>query len=80
MNRIFALARAHGATRVLGRYLPTVKNVMVQDFYRQFGFSRTSSPEDGATEWLLDVAAYDPRPVFIRESVTASQPESPEAI
>ncbi|MDR3671208.1 MAG: HAD-IIIC family phosphatase [Holophaga sp.] len=67
MNRIFTLAGQLGATRVRGRYLPTAKNAMVKDFYPQFGFTMAATAEDGSTEWLLDVAAYRPRPVFIQE-------------
>jgi predicted enzyme involved in methoxymalonyl-ACP biosynthesis len=69
MNRIFVLARELGAERVLGRYLPTAKNVMVQDFYPQFGFKEVARSAEGATEWSLAVADYTPRTVFIRESL-----------
>ncbi|HEY8074192.1 MAG TPA: HAD-IIIC family phosphatase, partial [Labilithrix sp.] len=60
MNHVVALAKANGAARVVGEYLPTAKNGMVKDFYARFGFT----PE-GDTRWTLDVDAYEPRPTFL---------------
>jgi FkbH-like protein len=80
MNRIFALARELGASQVRGRYLPTAKNAMVKDFYQQFGFARVAGADDGATEWLLAVADYSPKPLFIRESAPADPSPLSEAL
>jgi FkbH-like protein len=77
MNRIFALAGELGLARVRGRYLPTAKNAMVKDFYRQFGFTLASEGEDGSAEWLLDVADYQPGTVFIRAIEPISLSEVP---
>ena len=65
MNRVFEHAAQAGLTQVLGEYVPTVKNAMVRDFYRQFGFS---PPSAGGNRWVLDVAAYRPRETFIQRS------------
>jgi len=67
MNRIFAHARERGFKRVRGRYLPTAKNVMVREFYAQFGFQldRDDGPE-GAV-WGLPTETYQPIEVFIAE-------------
>jgi FkbH-like protein len=65
MNHIFEYAAQAGSAQVLGEYVPTAKNAMVRDFYRQFGFSQL--PADGNT-WVLDVAAYQPRETFVQRS------------
>jgi FkbH-like protein len=66
MNKVFEYARSGGFERVVGRYLPTAKNVMVKDFYRQFGFEQIEACAEGSV-WCLAVEAYAPREVFIRE-------------
>jgi len=63
MNHVFEYAAQAGLTQVLGEYVPTEKNAMVRDFYRQFGFSQSSA---GGNRWALDVAAYQPRETFIQ--------------
>ncbi len=68
MNRIVELARARGARRLLGEYIPTAKNKMVQDFYGRFGFRRDAvDPSTGTTTWVLELAAYEPKPTFLEE-------------
>ena len=61
MDAVVSDAAAKGVTTVVGRYYPTAKNSMVRDFYAQMGFTKVSEGEDGATEWRLDVAGYQPR-------------------
>jgi FkbH-like protein len=61
MNRMFAVAREKGLARVTGEFVPTAKNGMVKDFWRQFGFTS----EDGRT-WMLAVESYEPRTVWMR--------------
>lgn len=54
MDELVARCIARGATRIVGRYLPTKKNKMVSEFYAQFGFAKTVEDSDGATTWVLD--------------------------
>lgn len=68
MNRIFGHARKTGCRSVVGRYLPTAKNAMVRNFYDRFGFSRIATEDSGAASYSLEVEAYVPREVFIREA------------
>jgi FkbH-like protein len=69
VSKIVEYARQSGRPVVVGRYIPTAKNAMVESFYAQFGFERVGEPDpDGGTTWRLDVATYVPREVFIRES------------
>jgi FkbH-like protein len=68
MNRIVELARARGARQLLGEYIPTAKNRMVQDFYGRFGFRRDGVDETtGSTRWVLDIPAYEPKTTFMDE-------------
>jgi FkbH-like protein len=66
MNRIFEYARTNNYKRVIGRYIPTAKNVMVQNFYKEFDFAEVPGAEEG-TVWSKDVTTYEPRTIFIRE-------------
>lgn len=65
MNEVFAFAASKGLTRVFGRYIPTAKNGMVRDFFRDFEFSRLSE-ENGETVWCMQVEDYKPYHVYIK--------------
>jgi FkbH-like protein len=69
MNKIFEYARRGGYRRVRGRYIPTAKNPMVQDFFKQFEFEQLAGSAGAETHWALDVDRYQPREVFIREAL-----------
>lgn len=67
-NVIAERARAAGARYLDGVYLPTPKNVLVEDHYRKLGFeAQAAMPEDpeGATRWRLDLERFDPFEVAI---------------
>jgi FkbH-like protein len=66
MNTIFELARRRGANSVVGSYVPTPKNGMVQNFYSGFGFALVEEKVLGETTWQLDLAAYSPKPHHIK--------------
>jgi FkbH-like protein len=76
MNHVVAQAEQLGLTRVVGEYIPTAKNGMVRDFFRQFGFARISATDN---LWTLDVAAYQPRETFIRLIRSATSIQGTEA-
>jgi FkbH-like protein len=67
MNKIFDYAREGGYERVVGRYIPTTKNMMVKTFFEQFGFRQGKTSQSEGTEWHLETAHYVPRKVFIEE-------------
>jgi FkbH-like protein len=48
-------ARARGATRLAGWFLPTKKNAPAREFYRSHGFRQVSENETGSL-WELDLA------------------------
>jgi FkbH-like protein len=60
-------ARAAGVERVVGTYLRTPKNAMVEDHYRNTGFSLLSAVEDGSKSvWTLTLSTYSPGTKHIR--------------
>jgi FkbH-like protein len=53
-NELIELTRADGCTHLLGAYIPTAKNGMVKDHYRNLGFESAGEDND-KTYWSLDV-------------------------
>ncbi len=43
---------------ILGYYYKTVKNAMVKDLYKTFGFTKKQENENGDSVWELEVAGY----------------------
>jgi FkbH-like protein len=72
MNKIFAYARQQGFEEVVGRFIPTAKNVMVKDFFEQFGFKPSAAVGDAEREWRLATSGYIPREIFVREHAAAA--------
>ena len=59
LNNLVELAEKNGFDFLVGEYLPTRKNELVQDHYKDLGFV----PENG--RWKLDVRSYKNRTNFI---------------
>lgn len=57
MNELMTHAAEKGIEKVKGYYYPTMKNCMVKEFYKQFGFT-LELEEDGNTMWTIDVNDY----------------------
>lgn len=57
---VVGAARAQGATRLIGDYLPTAKNGLVEKHFEKLGFALESELPDGGTRWALDIATYEP--------------------
>jgi len=72
MNYVVSEAARLNLELVVGSYIPTAKNAMVKDFFPKFGFEKVEKPLNGATRFVLRVAAYDYRNTYI-------QPERTEA-
>lgn len=60
LNTIVAWAKEHGFERIIGEYIPTLKNGMVKDLYSNLGFSPITE-----NTYELDVNAYEPRECYI---------------
>ncbi len=72
MNKIFDYAQQQGFDEVVGRYIPTAKNVMVKSFFEQFGFTQSADKGEQGSEWHLATSSYVPREVFVGEHATAT--------
>ena len=63
LNTMVAQARSRGYKRIIGEYLPTSKNRMVEQHYPSLGF--TSLDGTPTAQYLLDVDSYQDRECFI---------------
>jgi FkbH-like protein len=62
LNHLVRLCREHGIAELAGEYLPTAKNELVRDHYRDLGFRQEGSV------WVLDSEKYAERPCHITRS------------
>ena len=60
LNSIVELAKANGFTKIIGEYIPTLKNEMVRNHYKNLRFSEISE-----NKWQLDVEEYEIQPNFV---------------
>ncbi len=51
LQEIFYHARLQGITKVVGRYIPTERNRLVEGHYEKLGFRPVSRQPDGVTVW-----------------------------
>lgn len=63
LNTMVERAKAAGYKKIIGEYLPTPKNKMVEDHYTGLGFTKVEDSETARYE--LDVEAYQPRECYI---------------
>jgi FkbH-like protein len=70
-NHLFERARAMNVESVRGAYIPTAKNRMVENLYRELGFAPAGNGDDGTLYWELRVQDYKPEPVQITVSAGA---------
>jgi len=61
LNDIVELALKNGYDAIVGEYLPTAKNELVKDHYKDLGFAS----DDGS--WKLEVNSYDQKSNFINK-------------
>lgn len=60
-NKIVKLAASEECNKVIGKYLPTPKNVLVKNLYKNYGFTNDSN------KWVLDIKNYQVKKTFIQE-------------
>ena len=58
LAHVAAAARQAGATRLVGDYLPTAKNVLVKKHFEKLGFVLHGDLPGGGTRWVLNLADY----------------------
>lgn len=64
LNKIVEIARKIGAKRIIGEYIPTLKNEMVKDHYKNLGFSSSHKKN----LYSLDVYSYKERKCYIKSN------------
>lgn len=60
LREILEHARRAGVRKLLGLYLPTPRNKLVEDHYAKLGFTKVSEEPSGATRWVLPVEGANP--------------------
>ena len=60
LNTIVSYAKEHGFKRIIGEYIPTLKNGMVKEHYPNLGFVPVAE-----NQWALDVDSYIYRECYI---------------
>ena len=63
LNTMVAYAKAKGYKKIIGEYIPTPKNKMVEQHYPNLGFSAIPSGEN--SQFILDLESYSPRECYI---------------
>lgn len=58
LAEIVEAARADGAQTLIGRFIPTDRNMMVARHYEKLGFAKVAEAADGNTEWRLDIGTW----------------------
>jgi FkbH-like protein len=66
LREILEHARAAGAARLIGEYLPTDRNALVRDHYKKLGFTLLEEAPTGESRWELDAASdVEPAPMLV---------------
>jgi FkbH-like protein len=65
LNLVAVEAEKLGARRLIGEYVPTKKNGMVQDHYARLGFTVTETDASGGSRAVLDLGCFRPAETFI---------------
>ena len=65
LNTVVEYARANGFKRIIGEYIPTAKNAMVEGHYPSLGFEPVA--DDSRRLFALVVEAYSEKECFIRK-------------
>lgn len=58
LREIVRSARAVGVRRLIGAYVPTERNKLVEDLYARLGFDLDERRKDGTTLWVLALETY----------------------
>lgn len=65
LNKLVDYARDNGYNNIIGEYIPTLKNNMVKDHYKNLGF--LPMEENGMLYWILDVNKFKKMECYILE-------------
>ena len=64
LNTIVERAKNAGYHKIIGEYIPTTKNKMVEQHYQNLGFQKYEGGDSGLYE--LDVNSYQPHICYIK--------------
>ncbi len=67
LNTMVEAAREKGFKRIIGEYLPTPKNKMVENHYPNLGFQTVENSP--TAQYVLDVDQYQPRENYIKTKI-----------
>ena len=67
LNSMVEAAREKGFKRIIGEYLPTPKNKMVENHYPNLGFQTVENSP--TAQYVLDVDQYQPRENYIKTKI-----------
>jgi FkbH-like protein len=68
LSHIIGVAKRRSLATIRGEYIPTAKNGLVRDHYKNLGFAQTKADDSGRTVWELHVdQGYSPPATFIKE-------------
>ena len=63
LNTMVEYAKAKGYKKIIGEYIPTPKNKMVEQHYPNLGFSAINTADN--SQYVLDLESYSPRECYI---------------
>lgn len=63
LQDIIANARRAGASKLIGTYIPTARNILVKEHYKKLGFTKTTGDESSTETWTLDITKTERTPV-----------------
>ncbi len=66
LNTIVDYAKANGFKRIIGEYLPTLKNKMVEEHFPRLGFKPLEGTE--TAQYVLDVDNYENRECYLKKN------------
>ena len=65
LNTLVEIAKDKGYKHIIGEYLPTAKNKMVENHYSSLGFKRMEEVGTTCVRYVLDVDDFTPKENFI---------------
>lgn len=65
LNTMVEVAKDKKYKKIIGEYIPTLKNGMVKEHYDSLGFTLTGTDEHGIKKYFLDVDNYKPKECYI---------------
>lgn len=74
LGELLSAARASGVQKIVGRYIPTERNGLVKDHYRDLGFALADTRSDGETVWVLGAETEVERPPMTIERTGFASP------